>query len=292
MNPFPFPAPPGSAEPPQWTGAGFRLGDRVVPLLEYSDNGEGWSDDLTQLHEEAAGDSHPIDTASRNDALAQLAARFGDREFTLLEVGCSSGFMLKELRRRFPKATIIGADVIRDALYALADENPGIPLLRFDLVKCPLPSDSCDAVVMLNVLEHISDDAGALAQTYRILKPGGVAVIEVPAGPHLYDAYDKALLHFRRYRLSELTEKLERAGFAVERRSHLGFFLYPAFAAVKRRNQRRLGEQTNLDEIVKTQASRTSKSKLLSLAVSLETALGKLVSYPTGIRCLAVARKR
>jgi SAM-dependent methyltransferase len=291
MNQFPFPSPPGSVEQPQWTGAGFRLGDRVVPLLEYSENEAGWSDDLTELHEEAAGDSHPVDTASRNDALAQLAARFENRAFTLLEVGCSSGFMLKALRQRFPNATVIGADVVRAPLHALAHENLGVPLLRFDLVKCPLPSESCDAVVMLNVLEHIADDAGALAQTHRILKPGGVAVIEVPAGPHLFDAYDKALLHFRRYRLAELREKLEGAGFAVERQSHLGFFLYPAFAMVKRRNQRKLAKQSDPAEVVKNQASRTSKSRLVSFAVKLETALGKVVSYPIGIRCLAVARR-
>jgi len=292
MNQFPFPPLPGSAERPEWTGAGFRLGDRVVPLLEYSESAEGWSDDLTELHEEVAGDSHPIDMASRNDALAQLGARFGDRPFTLLEVGCSSGFMLTALRQRFPKATLIGSDVIRDPLYALARANPDIPLLRFDLVRCPLASESCDAVVMLNVLEHIADDAGALAQTYRILKPGGVAVIEVPAGPRLFDAYDKALMHFRRYRLAELTQKLKNAGFSVERQSHLGFFLYPAFAAVKLKNQRMLRQDTDLAELVKAQASGASKSRLVSLAVQLEAALGKVVSYPIGIRCLAVARKR
>ena len=106
MTQFPFPSPPGSVEVPLWTGAGFRLGDRSVAVLEYSKNEAGWSDDLTKLHEEAAGDSHP----------AALRPRQG-----------------------------------------------------------PLPSESCDAVVMLNVLEHIAHDAGALAQTHRILKPGGVA---------------------------------------------------------------------------------------------------------------------
>ena len=292
MHPFPFPPLPGSPERPEWTGTGFRLGDRVVPLLEYSESAEGWSDDLTQLHEEVAGDSHPIDTASRNDALEQLAARFGDRAFTLLEVGCSSGFMLKALQQRFPKVTLIGSDVVREPLYALARSNPEIPLLRFDLVRCPLASESCDAVVMLNVLEHIADDAGALRQTHRILKPGGVAVIEVPAGPRLFDAYDKALMHFRRYRLSELTQKLKAAGFEIERQSHLGFFLYPAFAAVKLRNQLTVRPEADLDELVKTQASGASKSKLVSLAVQLEAMLGKVISYPIGIRCLAVARKR
>jgi SAM-dependent methyltransferase len=144
---------------------------------------------------------------------------------------------------------------------------------------------------MLNVLEHIDDDESALRQVHRILKPGGAIVVEVPAGPQLFDAYDKALRHFRRYRLAELTEKLRAAGFVVERQSHLGFFLYPAFAAVKRKNQLTLRKVSDLDGIVRKQASKSSRSLLLSAAVRLEEKLGKRLSYPVGIRCLAVGRK-
>lgn len=292
MSQFSFPSPAGVNVVPQWTGAGFRLGDTVVPLLEYSENFEGWSDDLTALHEEAAGDSHPIDLASRDNAIAQLAARFKQSESPIfLEIGCSSGFMLKAMLRQFPSAMIIGADVVRNPLLALAREIPTIPLLRFDLLQCPLASESCDAVVMLNVLEHIRDDVGALAQAYRILRPGGVAVIEVPAGPHLFDVYDKALKHFRRYSMRELTEKLRNVGFTIERQSHLGFFLYPAFAAVKRRNQRTADAFADPNAVVMAQASESSSSRLLSIAVSMEKILGRWISYPTGIRCLVVGRK-
>jgi SAM-dependent methyltransferase len=186
---------------------------------------------------------------------------------------------------------IVGADVVREPLYKLAEDLPSVPLLRLDLLRCPLPSGSFDAVVMLNVLEHIRDDDAALAQVYRILKPGGIAIIEVPAGPHLYDAYDKALKHFRRYEMGELKAKLQKAGFSIERQSHLGFFLYPAFAIVKHLNQRRMNGQQDLNALVRTQASTTSSSRLLRFAVAIEKALGKWISYPIGIRCLARGRK-
>ena len=291
MSEYVFPTPPGLPEAPTWTGSGFRVGDQLLSVLEYSENSEGWTDDLTALHEEAAGQTHPIDMASRNDAISRVAEEFRGRPFTLLEVGCSSGFLLRSLQKEFPSATLLGADVVRQPLHDLAKELPNVPLLRFDLTCCPLHSESCDAVVMLNVLEHIADDERALGQVWRVLKPGGIAVVEVPAGPHLFDAYDKALLHFRRYRLRELTEKMWRAGFLVERGSHLGFFVYPAFAAVKRKNQRTLRDATDLDSLVRAQASKSSKSHLLSLAVKLEAAVGKWVRYPVGIRCLAVGRK-
>lgn len=291
MLPFSLPSPDGSSDAPQWTREGFRLGEALVPVLEYNENFSGWSDDLTALHEDSAGDSHPIDIASRDDALAQLRIHLKSCvEPSILEIGCSSGFLLKSMVAEFPEATIVGADVVREPLLKLAKQLPSVPLMRFDLLKCPLPADSFDAVVMLNVLEHIEDDVAALRQVYRLLKPGGVLILEVPAGPHLYDAYDKTLMHFRRYRLSELCAEFRSVGFAVVRSSYLGFIVYPAFAYVKRRNQRARPSATS-SALVASQASETSTSWALKTAMKLETRLRGLFRFPFGVRCLAVGKK-
>jgi SAM-dependent methyltransferase len=290
MLPFQLPRPLNSLSQPEWIGGGFRVGQHIVPVLEYSENFAGWSDDLTALHEESAGKSHPIDVASRKDALRQLLARVRVRRPCILEIGCSSGFMIKEMKRALPEATIVGADVVRESLFKLAEELPAVPLFRFDLLQCPLPSDSFDAVVMLNVLEHIENDVTALAQVHRILKPRGIAVVEVPAGAHLYDSYDKALRHFRRYELSELTEKLSKVGFCILRKSHLGFFVYPAFSIVKRRNQKQQRE-SNPEMVVRKQTSETAASRLLKIVMRLEGVLSRWFSFPQGIRCLVVAVK-
>ena len=69
----------------------------------------------------------------------------------------------------------------------------------------------------LNVLEYIDDDRKALTEIYRILKSGGLAHIEVPADPASFDLYDEVLLHFRRYRLSELIAKASAIGFVVRK---------------------------------------------------------------------------
>ena len=70
-NKFPFdlPSPKGSSVSPKWDGRNFVIGDKSSPVLEYSENFAGWSDDLSALHEEAVGEGHPIDFASRHDAL-------------------------------------------------------------------------------------------------------------------------------------------------------------------------------------------------------------------------------
>jgi SAM-dependent methyltransferase len=288
--PFALPAPAGSDHIPVWTGRGFQLGQESVPVLEYSENFAGWSDDLTTLHEETAGDAHPIDLASRTDALRQLQRHLAGKSApVIMEIGCSSGFLLRDISTVLPNATLVGADVVKMPLYRLAEKLPHIPLLRFDLLQCPLPDASFDAVVLLNVLEHIEDDVRALQQLYRLLKPGGIAVIEVPAGPALYDAYDKALMHFRRYGMAELATKLTKTGFSITRQSHLGCFLYPAFAYVKHKNQK--NPPQDLQALVKKQANDTSSSFLMKTIMGVETALGSHLSYPVGIRCLVTAKK-
>ena len=256
--PFDLPPPEGSSISPQWDGQNFLLGNQSTPVLEYSENFAGWSDDLTALHEEAAGDSHPIDLASRNDAVAQVKKCLPSAQAVIMEIGCSSGFLIKDLAASFPEAIIIGADVVKEPLYRLAKTLPGIPLIRFDLLQSPLPDQSVDVLIMLNVLEHIEDDVLALQKAFNLLKPGGALIIEVPAGPNLYDAYDAELHHFRRYSASELQTKLTQAGFKVSRKSHLGFVLFPAFAAVKLLNKW-LPSRKN-KAVVRDQAAITSGS--------------------------------
>jgi ubiquinone/menaquinone biosynthesis C-methylase UbiE len=169
---------------------------------------------------------------------------------------------------------------------------PDMPLLQFDLTTCPLPTNSLDAVVLLNVLEHIPDDTAALHQVYRILKPGGVAVIEVPAGPHLYDVYDKLLLHCRRYFLAQARDLARNAGFHILYQSHMGFFVYPAFWLTKKRNRRYLAEEkTAQEQIVRQNIQSSQQSRLFSLLMRTELKLGQYISYPFGIRCLLTCRK-
>ncbi len=95
-------------------------------------------------------------------------------------------------------------------------------------------------LVALNLLEHLPDDGAALAEFARVLRPGGRAVIVVPANPRLYDYYDAHLRHERRY----APRRGGRSGRAQpgSRRwasTAVGSVVYPAFWAVKMRNRRR-----------------------------------------------------
>lgn len=254
----------------------------------------GWDDALTAVHEDATGSDHPIDMASRSAALDSLRTYLPHPAATILEIGCSSGYLLPLIKEHFPRASVFGADVVKEPLLRLAARIPDLPLLRFDLTRCPLPDACVDAVVILNVLEHIEKEEAALSHLYRVLKPGGILVLEVPAGSELYDYYDEYLRHYRRYNARDLSLACARAGFEKMTSSHLGFWLYPAFWLVKKLNRRNAPQNAEqLEQRVKEQITKSGSSGLVSLAMSFERFIAKRLGlrYPIGIRCTGVFRK-
>jgi SAM-dependent methyltransferase len=288
---FPWPAVDGGLRP-EWAGTGFRVGGTHVAVLAYHGGQTGWSDGLTQLHEESAGPDHPIDRLSRNWALSAVRRHVKLAAPVLLEVGCSSGFLLRELHAQWPAATLIGSDSVKEPLERLASRGTGIPLLQFDLVRCPLPPACVDAVVLLNVLEHIEDDREAVRRVAGILRPGGVAIVEVPAGPRLYDVYDEYLQHHRRYSASALASLLSDAGLTLLEQSHLGCTVYPAFALVKHWRRRMAAADPAVKRrVVEASIQNTRGSVLVRGLLTCESWLGRYVSFPFGIRCVAIGRK-
>ena len=294
LSDFPWPSVPGMIEPPKWVGDGFLTnGKKQGSLICYNQTDSNWSEHLTELHEQEAGNGqHSIDIASRHLALSSFRKLANNDEALLLEVGCSSGYLLQDFQKYFPNLNIIGSDYLAEPLKKLSIHCPKIPLLQFDLQNCPLPDDSVDGVAALNVLEHIEKDELALKHLYRILKPGGVMHIEVPAGQNLYDIYDEYLLHHRRYSLMGIEDKVKAAGFKILNSTHLGFSIYPAFWAVKKMNRRFLSNtEEQKQKIVTKQIRQTKNNFLMKLALEIEIKLGTFVRFPFGIRCILSCRK-
>jgi len=290
MLPFDLPAPQGHSIHPLWDGRNFVFGGMRSPVLEYSENFAGWSDELCMLHDEPTGDSHPIPLASRKDALLQVGKFMPSSKAVMMEIGSSVGFLVRDLVKSFPEATIIGSDVVKAPLYHIAKNFPGIPLIRFDLLQCPLPDQSVDVLIMLNVLEHIEDDTKALQIAFNLLKPGGALIIEVPAFQGLYDAYDEELHHFRRYSPRDLYAKLTKTGFKVARRSCLGFVVFPAFMAVKL--FRKWFSAKEHKTVFSCQEDGISRNRLVRWAMTFEFRYLSGFQLPFGIRVLAVAVKK
>ena len=288
-----LPAPPGAAAAPVWTGTEFQLEGARSRVLAYDTGPSGWSQELFELHQEHSPGDHFIDVASRRHALDQLARFLPQRDATILEVGCSGGYFLRELAAARPEGELIGADYTLGALDVLGRGLPGVPLLQFDLTQCPLPDESVDAVVLLNVFEHIERDDQAMAQVFRILRPGGIMIAEVPAGPGLYDVYDQQLMHCRRYAMGGFRRLVEQAGFECLDRSHLGFWVYPAFWLTKKLNRLRPPRSAEKATARVETAMRTTRrgGGLGHALMRSEDWLRRIAYLPFGIRCLITARR-
>lgn len=83
------------------------------------------------------------------------------------------------------------------------------------------PNQPFDVILMLDVLEHIEDDQAALAKLWGLLKPGGIAILTVPALRWLWSVHDDINLHYRRYHRQPLKSLLVQSGFQICRLKYL-----------------------------------------------------------------------
>jgi SAM-dependent methyltransferase len=149
--------------------------------------------------------------------------------YRVIDVGCGSGGLLAYLAARAPIAPV-GLDVVPDAL--VYGRRRGLrALAAADALELPLRSESADLVIAQDVAEHVADDGQLLSELVRVCRPSGLALIVVPAHGALWSTRDTRLGHYRRYTLSQLAERVQRAGFVVLRRTYLDLFLLPLLAA-------------------------------------------------------------
>lgn len=146
----------------------------------------------------------------------EIAPALGPR---VLEVGSGTGNITRFLAREGRQVLATeGLLSYREHLRELYKSSSNIEVGEFDL-NLPAPEglveDPFDAIVCLNVLEHIEDDRGALREMRRVLKPGGYLALLVPAHQVLYGRFDHAVGHFRRYGKQPLLQLLRESDFDV-----------------------------------------------------------------------------
>ncbi|HWD41331.1 MAG TPA: class I SAM-dependent methyltransferase [Fimbriimonas sp.] len=200
----------------------------------------------------------------------------------VLDLGCGTGVVLRELQAW---ATPYGLDMSPLALRYCSQRGLNRTVIG-DGARMPIASNSVNAIIGLDIFEHIENDAAAFKESFRVLKPEGVLVLSVPAFESLWGPHDVALMHFRRYRRPELRSRLTDAGFEVKRIGYSVFFLFPLVVVWRFFEKRKKGP---------AQASLVQLPKWLNGALvglqRVETALIGLVDLPIGSSVVAVARK-
>ncbi len=147
------------------------------------------------------------------DWIADLARpHLGER---ILEIGAGHGEMTERLAG--DGRTVVATDLSKRCVDALRERfagRDGVEVLHADSAGLG-DGRRFDSAVLVNVLEHIDDDAAALRQIHGILEPGGRLVVFVPAFDGLYSEFDRLIGHRRRYRRADLVALADRCGFGI-----------------------------------------------------------------------------
>ena len=218
----------------------------------------------------------------RELAFALLDKYLTGQNPALLDVGCGTGAVLTELEKRGPA---VGVDLSHDAL-AYSKKRGLNHLVYANAEQLPFTDDQFDAVISLDTIEHVPDHESAVKEIYRVLKPGGIFVMNVPAFAWLWGPHDIALMHQRRYTKQDVSKLLISKGFKVQKLSYSVFFLFPAVVI------RRFTEKLQRGEAkVKLPEFSTSTNRLLINLMRNEGKLFQNVNLPWGSSVVCVAQK-
>lgn len=151
---------------------------------------------------------------------------------SVLEVGCGEGYGTDLLSRSAEQVVGIDYDGLTVAHAAAA--YPQARFLRANLAAVPLRSEAVDAVVSLQVIEHVWHHAQYLAECRRVLRPGGLLAITTPNRLTFSPGLDEPVnpFHTKEFTAAELTELVAACGFVVE--STLGLHAGPRIQAFDR----------------------------------------------------------
>jgi len=203
-----------------------------------------------------------------------------------LDIGCGAGINLS-LLTRYGDAK--GLDISDKAISFC--KKRGLKTIKSDVTDMKnIDDESFDGVTALGVFYHkaITDDVKGFKEINRILKSGGRFFIFDCAMKSLYGKHDLAFHGTRRYSKKELKEKLEKAGFIVERISYCNTFLFP-FAYI----YRKLGKLSSSPPKSEVQEDiNPTINKILKKMYLSELKLLQYFDYPFGINIFAVAKKR
>ena len=171
--------------------------------------------------------------AGRRRLLDRRLRELGPQQtWRILEVGAGTGANLQVLRALGVKQ-VVACDLSVDALQYSAQSAP-VTLARADAARLPFRSGSFDLLLAADVIEHLDDDAAALREFVRVLKPGGYLVLTVPAFPSLWGPQDHVAHHRRRYMRAALLSLLGQAGLRVHTCFYFNYLLFlPIWAARK-----------------------------------------------------------
>jgi SAM-dependent methyltransferase len=214
--------------------------------------------------------------------LEQICAKLKTDRPHILDVGCGTGANL-EMLARFGDAE--GVDVSAEALTFCRER--GLNNVRQgEAEQLPFADDSFDLVTALDVVEHLDDDAAGLREMRRVLRPGGRALLFVPAFMFLWGVQDDVSNHRRRYTRSSLKKLVQESGLVVERATYANITFF-APILLGRLLMRIMGLRPASENNINVSALNGVLGRIFGAEASL---LAK-ANLPLGVSAICVARR-
>jgi len=200
----------------------------------------------------------------------------------LLDAGCGTGWNLQDLDG-FGETH--GVDL--SPLAVITTRRRGGRVIQGNLLGLPYANASFDVVTSFDVLYHawIQDDVQAVRELARVLKPGGLILVKVPALKILWGAHDEAVHSRHRYTRGELEALLKGAGLTLIRSTYANSLLFPILLA-RRYLDRLLGRHGSDVALLPPLLER-----IFGGLLAIEAGLLSQVNLPIGVSVFAVARK-
>lgn len=200
----------------------------------------------------------------------------------ILDVGCGTGANL-EMLSQFGESE--GVDVSDDAIAFCLKK--GLDVRKGLAEKLPFPDETFDITTALDVVEHLDDDIAGLKEMFRVTKHGGYSLIFVPAFMWLWGVQDDISNHRIRYTKRQIVERLENAGYSVERATYANFtFFAPVLGG------RTLMKLTGIKPESENNINISALNGFFGKVFSAERFWLKNFNFPFGVSIVVTARKK
>ncbi len=202
----------------------------------------------------------------------------------VLDAGCGTGGMLRILGASVEGRPTLGLDFSPEAA-GMALAKAGRPVVSGSVNEMPLGDGTLDGYVSLDVLCHAGvEPAKALSEAHRCLRPGAIAVFNLPAYAWMLSAHDRRTHNARRFTRGEACDLMARHGFRILRASYWNTLLFPLMLV------HRLIERDDAESDVRDYPRWLDA--LFSAALAVErTAIAAGISLPFGGSLLVVATR-
>jgi SAM-dependent methyltransferase len=226
-----------------------------------------------------------------------LRALSGNRQLRLLDLGCGCGGWMRELtgQLEIPSAELAVADSSLEALRYVGGLLPErVARYQTDVMNV-LWENRWNVVFLLDVIEHLPDDRGALRQVWKALEPGGIVFLTTPALQRFWTWNDEVAGHQRRYSKADFVTLSRETGFELCDCRYFMFFLSPLLVLSRWLTRRRASASSpdRVRELMRAMHRVPSPvaNTLLGAVFACETPLGHYLPFPWGTSLLGVFRK-